>query len=254
MKITIRGDSAYSREDIMAWCESETGIDYVFGLPENNRLIQLSQSIKYRASQEYSRKIEPVVEFFESLFPGTPDLKKDAAMCVDNSVWYCSLDYQTLDSWSRSRRVVAKVNYSCEEVDTRFVVTSLPVNKIPPGQLYTHKYCPRGNLENCLKEQKLDLKSDRTSTHTFEGNQLRLWLAAIAYILMNTMREKCLVNTEFKNATIGTIRTKLLKLGAVITISRRRILIAISSAYPYQDIFAKIYECLSRLPSQLLMT
>jgi hypothetical protein len=254
VKITIRGDSAYSREDIMAWCESETGIDYVFGLPENNRLIQLSQSIKYRASQEYSRKIEPVVEFFESLFPGTPDLKKDAAMCVDNSVWYCSLDYQTLDSWSRSRRVVAKVNYSCEEVDTRFVVTSLRVNKIPPGQLYTHKYCPRGNLENCLKEQKLDLKSDRTSTHTFEGNQLRLWLAAIAYILMNTMREKCLVNTEFKNATIGTIRTKLLKLGAVITISRRRILIAISSACPYQDIFATIYECLSRLPSQLLMT
>jgi Transposase DDE domain group 1 len=253
VKITIRGDSAYSREDIMAWCESQTGIDYVFGLPENNRLIQLSQSIKYRASQEYSRKIEPVFEFFKGLFPGTADLKKDAAMCVDDSVWYCSLDYQTLDSWSRSRRVIAKVNYSYEEVDTRFVVTSLPVNKIPPGQLYTHKYCPRGNLENSLKEQKLDLKSNRTSTHTFEGNQLRLWLAAIAYVLMNTMREKCLVNTEFKNATIGTIRTKLLKLGAVVTISRRRILIAISSACPYKDIFATIYECLSRLPSQLLM-
>lgn len=95
VKITIRGDSAYSREEIMAWCESETGIDYVFGLPENNRLTQATKSIKYRASQEYSRKIEPVVEFFESLFPGTPDLKKDAAEFVDNSVWYCSLDYQT---------------------------------------------------------------------------------------------------------------------------------------------------------------
>ncbi len=88
-------------------------------------------------------------------------------------------------------------------------------------------------MENYLKEQKLDLKSDRTSTHTFEGNQLRLWFASIAYILMNAMREKCLVNTEFKNATIGTIRTKLLKLGAIINISRRRVLIAISTFYPY---------------------
>ncbi|BBD65925.1 transposase [Nostoc commune NIES-4072] len=103
-------------------------------------------------------------------------------------------------------------------------------------------------MENRLKEQKLDLQSDRTSTHTFEGNQLRLWFAAIAYILMNTMREKCLVHTEFQNVTIGTIRTKLLKLGAVITILQRRILIAISSACPYKDIFATIYECLSRLP------
>ncbi|MHC5756029.1 MAG: IS1380 family transposase [Nostoc sp.] len=248
VKIIIRGDSAYAREDIMSWCESQTKMDYVFGLPKNNRLIQLSQSIQYRASQEYSRKIQPVVEFFESLFPTSPDLKKDAAAFVDNSVWYCSLDYQTLDSWSRSRRVVAKVDYSYEEVDTRFLVTSLPVKKIPPGQLYTQKYCPRGNMENSLKEQKLDLHSDRTSTHTFEGNQLRLWFTAIAYILMNAMREKCLVKTEFKNATIGTIRTKLLKLGAVITISRGRVLIAISSACPYKEIFATIYEHLSRLP------
>ena len=249
VKITIRGDSAYSREEIMTWCESETDIDYVFGLPQNSRLLQMSQSIKYRASQEYSRKIQPVFELFESLFPGTPNLKTDAAAFIDNSVWYCSLNYQTLDSWSRSRRVVVKVDYSHEDVNTRFVVTSLPVNKIPPGQLYNQKYCPRGNMENYLKEQKLDLKSDRTSTHTFEGNQLRLWFASIAYILMNAMREKCLVNTEFKNATIGTIRTKLLKLGAIINISRRRVLITISNFYPYKDIFAEIYECLSRLPS-----
>ena len=189
-----------------------------------------------------------MTEFFESLFPGTPDLKKDAAEFVDNSIWYCSLNYQTLDSWSCSRRVVVKVDYSHEEVNTRFVVTSLPINKIPPGQLYTQKYCPRGNMENYLKEQKLDLQSDRTSTHTFEGNQLRLWFASIAYILMNSMREKCLVNTEFKNATIGTVRTKLLKLGAIINISRRRILIAISSICPYKDIFAEIYQRLSQLP------
>ncbi|MEL7246275.1 MAG: IS1380 family transposase [Cyanobacteria bacterium J06573_2] len=247
VKIIIRGDSAYSREDIMAWCESQTGIDYVFGLAPNKRLLQLAQSIKYRASQEYSRKIEPVIEFFETLFPSSPDLNKDAAEFIDNSVWYCSLDYQTLNSWSRNRRVVAKVEYNYEEVDTRFLVTSLPTNKIPPGRLYTHKYCPRGNMENRLKEQKLGLKSDRTSTHTFEGNQLRLWFASIAYVLMNALREQCLINTEFKNSTVETIRTKLLKLGAIITISKRRVLIAISSACPYKDIFRKIYKRLSRL-------
>ena len=252
VKIIIRGDSAYSREDIMSWCESQIGIDYVFGLAPNNRLLQLAQSLKYRASQEYSKKIKPVIEFFETLFSPSSDLISDAATFIDNSIWYCSLNYQTLESWSRSRRVVAKVEYSYEEIDTRFVVTSLPINKIPPGRLYTQKYCPRGNMENCLKEQKLGLQSDRTSTHTFEGNQLRLWLASVAYILINTLREKCLVNTEFKNATVETIRTKLLKLGAVITINKRQILIAISSAYPYKEIFATLYRRLSRLPCSSL--
>ncbi|MDZ8189775.1 MAG: transposase [Nostoc sp. ChiSLP02] len=233
----------------MSWCESQTEIDYVFGLAPNNRLLQATKSIQYRASQEYSGKIKHIVEFFETLFAPSPDLKDDAAVFVDNSVWYCSIDYQTLDSWSRNRRVVAKVEYSYEEVDTCFVVTSLPINKIPPGRLYTQKYCPRGNMENCLKEQKLGLHSDRTSTHTFEGNQLRLWFASIAYILMNALREQCLAKTEFKNATVETIRAKLLKLGAVITISKRRVLIAISSACPYKEIFATVYQRLSQLPS-----
>lgn len=140
----------------------------------NNRLLQATKSIHYHASQEYSGKLKPIVEFFETLFSPSPDLINQAATFIDNSVWYCSLDYQTLDSWSHSRRVVAKVEYSFKEVDTRFVVTSLPINKIPPGRLYTQKYCPRGNMENSLKEQKLGLHSDRTSTHTFPGNQLRL--------------------------------------------------------------------------------
>ncbi|MEO1560650.1 MAG: IS1380 family transposase [Cyanobacteria bacterium J06632_19] len=262
VKIIIRGDSAYSREEIMTWCESQIEIDYIFGLAPNNRLLQLAQSIKYRASQEYLRKTKPIVEFFETLFPLSTDVKNDAATFVENSVWYCSLNYKTLNSWSCNRRVVAKVEYSYEEVDTRkvcrtedsvrralrFVVTSLPISKIPPGRLYTQKYCPRGNMENRLKEQKLGIKSDRTSTHTFEGNQLRLWFASIAYILINALRDQCLANTEFKNATVETIRTKLLKLGAVITITKRRVLIAISSACPYKDIFTKIYKCLSRLP------
>ncbi|MEN2383604.1 MAG: transposase [Gloeotrichia echinulata IR180] len=103
-------------------------------------------------------------------------------------------------------------------------------------------------MENCLKEQKLGLQSDRTSTHTVQGNQLRLWFASIAYILMNALREQCLAKTELKNATVGTIRTKLLKLGAVVTVSKRRVLIAISSSCPYKEIFATVYKCLSQLP------
>jgi Transposase DDE domain group 1 len=248
VKILIRGDSAYSREEIMAWCESQREIDYVFGLAQNSRLIQLSQSIKYRASQEYEQKLQPVVKFFESLLAPSPDLHLAATAFVNNSVWYSSLNYKTLYSWSRNRRVVAKVEYSNQGVDTRFVVTSLAINKIPPGKLYTEKYCPRGNMENCLKEQKLELKSDRTSTHTFAGNQLRLWFSSVAYILMNALREKCLAKTELQNATVGTIRTKLLKLGATITVNYRKILISISSSCPYKGIFALAYNYLSLLP------
>ncbi len=189
VKILVRGDSAYSRENIMSWCESQTGVDYVFGLAQNSRLLQLSQSIQYRASQEYSQKIQTVVEFFETLLAPSPDLEKQATAFVDNSVWYSSLDYKTKDSWSRSRRVVSKVEYGEAEIKTRFVVTSLPTKLVPPGRLYSQKYCPRGEMENRLKEQKLDLNSDRTSTHTFAGNQLRLWFSSVAYILMNALRE-----------------------------------------------------------------
>jgi hypothetical protein len=248
VKILVRGDSAYSREDIMVWCESEVGIDYIFGLGQNSRLLQLIQPTIGRASQEYSQKIQPIVGFLETLLTPSKELKKQSEALVKNSVWYCSLDYQTEDSWSCRRRVVAKIEYSSSEVKTRFVVTSLPTKKVPPRRLYTEKYCPRGSMENNLKEQKLDIKSDRTSTHTFAGNQLRLWFSSIAYILMNALREQCLAKTELKNATVGTIRIKLLKLGAIITFNSQRVLVAITSACPYKDIFATAYNYLSRLP------
>jgi ribosomal protein L33 len=197
VKILVRGDSAYSREDIMSWCSSQIGVDYVFGLAQNSRLLQLSQSTQYRASQEYSQKLETVVEFFETLFTPSDDLKKQATAFVDSSVWYCSLNYKTLDSWSRNRRVVLKVDYSDQGVKTRFVVTSVPTSKVTPGRLYTQKYCPRGQMENCFKEQKLEMKSDRTSTHTFAGNQLRLWFSSIAYPV-----DKCSPRERFsKNRT-----------------------------------------------------
>lgn len=168
---------------------------------------------------------------------------------VKPCVLYRSLNYQTHKSWSRFRRVVSKVEYSSTGVNTRFVVTDLCADKVPPGKLYTQKYCPRGEMENRFKEQQLELFSDRTSTHTFEGNQLRLWFSSLAYILMNTLREQCLATTELRDAQVGTIRTKLLKLGARILISVRRVLISISSSCPYQDIFATAYRCLTTLPN-----
>lgn len=249
VKILVRGDSAYSREDIMAWCESQVGVDYVFGLAQNSRLLQLSQPTQNRASQEYSQKLQTVVKVFETLLTPDEELKKQATKFVDNSIWYCSLDYQTLESWSRNRRVVSKVEYGASGTNIRFVVTSLPTNKVPPGKLYTQKYCPRGEMENRFKEQKLELKSGRTSTHTFSGNQLRLWFTSIAYVLMNALRKQCLAQTELRNAQVGTIRTKLLKLGALITVINRRIVIEITSNCPYLDILAKAYRCLNMLPN-----
>ena len=135
-----------------------------------------------------------------------------------------SLNYQTLESCRRFRRVVSKVEYSPQCVNVR-VVTSLATDKVPPGELYTQNYCPRGEMENRFKEQQLELFSARTSTHTFEGNQLRLWFSSVAYVLMNALRSQCLANTELRHAQVGTIRTKLLKLGARVLISVRPLLI-----------------------------
>ena len=249
VEILVRGDSAYCRENIMAWCESQIGVDYVFGLAQNSRLLQMTTTTQNRAKLEFEQKLSTVVSFLETVFKPEEKLPEVASNLIDNSIWYKSLDYQTRESWSRSRRVVCKVEYGVKGTNIRFIVTSITTNKIAPGELYTQKYCPRGEMENRFKEQQLELFSDRTSTHTFAGNQLRLWFSSIAYVLMNALRSKCLAKTELQNAQVGTIRTKLLKLGALITVSARRILIAISSSCPYKHIFATAYRCLKLLPN-----
>lgn len=248
-EILVRGDSAYSRDDIMTWCESQTGVNYVFGLAQNSRLIQMTTTTKNRASLEYEQKISTVVSFLETVFNPDEQLPEVASDLINNSIWYKSLDYQTRESWSRSRRVVCKVEYGVKGTNIRFVVTSITTKKMAPGELYTQKYCLRGEMENRFKEQQLELFSDRTSTHTFAGNQLRLWFSSIAYALMNALRSKCLAKTELQNAQVGTIRTKLLKLGALITVSARRILIAITSSSPSKHIFSTAYRYLKILPN-----
>ncbi|MCC5619674.1 IS1380 family transposase [Nostoc sp. CHAB 5836] len=198
VEILVRGDSAYSRENIMSWCESQVRVDYVFGLAQNSRLIQMTTTTQNRAKLEFNEKLSTVVSFLETVFNPNEQLSEVASDLINNSILYKSLDYKTRESWSCSRRVVSKVEYGAKGTNIRFVVTSLTTKKVPPAQLYTQKYCKRGEMENRFKEQQMELFSDRTSTHTFAGNQLRLWFSSIAYVLMNALREKCLAKTELR--------------------------------------------------------
>jgi hypothetical protein len=184
----------------------------------------------------------------DSFFSKDEDLE-EVRKLIPSSTWYRSLCYQTEKSWSRQRRVVTKVCYGSEGLKIRHVVTSLPAAKITPSKLYTNKYCPRGERSNRLKEQQLDLFADRTSTKTFLSNQLRLWFSSIAYVLMQAFRHHCLSKTSFSKATVGTIRLNFLKLGARISVSVRRILIAIASSCPYQEILALAYSRIQELPA-----
>jgi hypothetical protein len=245
--ILVRADSAYAREEIMKFCEEQEKVDYVIAMATNNQLKLRAFATIEKAKKDYEERLEPVIELMESLFSKDEELE-EVPKLVPNSTWFCSLCYQTEKSWSCPRRVVTKVCYGSEGSKIRHVVTSLPTAKVPPSQLYTDKYCPRGEMENRIKEQQLDLFADRTSTRTFASNQLRLWLSSMAYVLMQAFRQHCLVKTSLAKATVGTIRLNLLKLGARITISVRRILIAIASSCPYQDILSLAYSRIQALP------
>ena len=245
--ILVRGDSAYAREEIMKFCEEQAGVDYVIAMATNSQLKLRALDTIEKAKKDYEQRLEPVVELMESLFSKDEELEEVPSL-VPNSIWFRSLCYQTEKSWSCQRRVVTKVCYGSEGLKIRHVVTSLPTSKLPPSLLYTDKYCPRGEMENRIKEQQLDLFADRTSTQTFESNQLRLWLSSMAYVLMQAFRQNCLSKTSFAKATVGTIRLSFLKLGARITVSVRRILIAIASSCPYQDILAMAYSRIQAIP------
>ena len=244
--IIIRGDSAYSREDIMVWCEEQPRVDYILAMGTNNQLQLRASDIIEKAKADYSLRLEPVTKLMETLFSPDEELE-EAKKLVPSATWYRSLCYKTQKSWSRSRRVVTKFCYGAHGSQMRHVVTSLPASKISPSLLYTKKYCPRGEMENRIKEQQLDLFADRTSTQTFDSNQLRLWLSSMAYVLMQAFRQNCLARTSFAKATVGTIRLSFLKLGARITITCRRILIAIATACPYQDILGIAYSRIQAL-------
>jgi Transposase DDE domain group 1 len=220
VRILLRGDSGFARETLMAWCEANR-VDFLFGLARNERLEAEISDELVLAAADSSRTGKPARRF------------KD-------------FSYATLDSWSRSRRVIGKAEVTRGDANPRFVVTSLRTAEVGGQHLYEKIYCARGEMENRIKECQLDLFADRTSTATMRANQLRLWFASMAYVLLCALRRIGLAYTQFADATCGTIRLRLLKLGALVRVSVRRIKLAIASACPCQHEFSLAHARLRR--------
>jgi hypothetical protein len=206
VRILLRADSGFARDALMVWCE-ENCVDYLFGLAKNERLIAKIKPELAKAARKSRHTRRPARYFKE-------------------------FKWATLDSWSRRRRVVAKAEHTRGEGNPRFVVTSLKKAECKARYLYERIYCARGDMENRIKECQADLFADRTSTATMRANQLRLWFASMAYVLVCALRRIGLCHTDFAEATCGTIRLKFLKLGALVRVSVRRIKVAMASGCP----------------------
>jgi hypothetical protein len=212
VRILLRADSGFAREALMAWCEANR-VDFLFGLARNARLVG-------------EIAVEMAVARAEAEATGKPARR------------FRDFTWMTLDRWSRARRVVAKAEWTRGEANPRFVVTSLTPAEAAARHLYEAIYCTRGEMENRIKECQLDLFADRTSAATLRANQVRLWFASAAYVLLCALRRIGLAHTEFATATCATLRLKLLKVGALVRVSVRRIHIAMASACPAQHEFA----------------
>ena len=219
VKILLRGDGGFCREKLMAWCERE-GMDYIFGLAQNARL---------------KKQIAPEMAQAEKQFEQT---KASARV-------FTEFLYATQDTWSRQRRVIAKAEHIAKGANPRFIVTSLSAQQMAAQELYEKEYCARGECpENRIKEQQLDLFADRTSTGKMWSNQLRLYFSSIAYVLLQTLRRTALAGTELAKAQCGTIRLKLLKIGAQIRVTVRKIWISLAEGYPHAALFARVLAAL----------
>lgn len=212
VKILVRGDSGFARDSIMSWCENQHNLFYLLGMSRNARL--------QRELTEDFAEIERGIE--------TGELKAPCRRFNDFS-------YRTKKSWSRTRRVVGKAERTVRGTNPRFVVTNLDAEDFAAQKLYEEVYCARGEMENQIKVQQLDLFADRTSTRIMAANQLRLWFSAFSHLLVELLRANALRDTSLKNATIGTIRLRFFKLAARVKVSVRRVLIEWCSACPNQD-------------------
>lgn len=221
VKILIRGDSGFCREHLMSWCEAND-VDFLLGLAKNPRLLKLLQPALEQAAQQFAQSKQACRIFQE-------------------------LSYSTLDSWSRQRRVVGKAEHLDKGANPRFVVTSLPAAVLAAQPLYEREYCARGNMENRIKEQQLMLFANRVSCSTMRANQVRLGLATVAYVLMRALRQHGLAQTELAAAQCDSIRVKLLKIGALVRVSVRRVWVSLSEAYPLREVFAQVWQQLTRL-------
>jgi hypothetical protein len=220
-RIILRADGGFCREELMAWCETNN-VHYLFGLAKNPRLIKQISKHLAAAKAESDKTKQPARRFKEFM-------------------------WTTQKSWSRRRRVIGKAEWTQGEANPRFIVTSLTkAEGYGDGRaLYEKTYCARGEMENRIKECQMDLFADRTSTATLQANQLRLWMASMAYVLIESVRRLALATTQLAQATCGTIRRKLFKIGALVTISVRRIKIACATACPYKDVFAAAHAALA---------
>lgn len=218
--ILVRGDSGFAREELMSWCEQHR-VDYVLGLARNARL---------------EEALAPAFERTEDLCAesGQPERVYDEFL------------YQTRDSWSRKRRVIGKAEILERGPNPRFVVTSLPASKADAVKVYEKIYCARGEMENRIKEQQLYLFADRTSAHLMRVNQIRLWFSSVAYVLLNELRRLGMRGTALARARCDTIRTQLLKIGARVFLSVRRIAFSLHSSHPHQALFSQVYDQLQR--------
>jgi len=233
-RIIIRGDSGFCHDEIMAWCESQPAVYYCLGLGKNSVLLE-------RADQAM--------------------MDARARHCLTGAVRtrvFSEFEYQTkTGTWSRERRVIAKAEVTAQGDNPRFVVTNLRAKgftgdedktRFTSARLYEEFYCARGEMENVLKQQVLDLEADRMSTHYLASNQLRLWLATFAYLLMERVRALGLYGSQLAQATVGSVRLKLLKVAAQVSVSVRRVYVQLSSAYPLQELFELCHRRLTRLP------
>jgi hypothetical protein len=209
VRILLRADSGFARERLMSWCEHNR-VDFVFGLARNSRLVEEIAVELIQAEDEAERTGQPARR-------------------------YKDFRWSTLESWSRRRRVIGKAEWTGGEANPRFIVTSLKPREFAARFLYEDVYCARGDMENRIKECQADLFADRTSAATMRANQLRLWFASMAYVLVCALRRIGLAHTQFAQATCGTIRLKLLKIGALVRTSVRRVTVAMASACPAAD-------------------
>jgi hypothetical protein len=228
VEIIIRGDSGFCRDDIMAWCEAND-IQFVLGLAKNSRLLKQIEEAMGEAERLYQEHGQASRVFDE-------------------------VRYRTVDSWSQERRVVAKAEHLAKGANPRFVVTSLPATRADARTLYEDLYCARGDMENRIKEQQLDLFADRTSSHTMRANQNRLYFSSFAYVLLCAVRRLGLQGTDLARAQCGTIRLKLLKIGAQVRISVRRVRVSLSESFPGADLFRQALRNLRGGPPGVITT
>jgi hypothetical protein len=211
----------------MHWCEAHD-VDYVLGLAKNDRLIE-----------ELADELKQAKEQFDASGQATRVFK--------------DFTYQTRESWSGVRRVIGKAEHLAKGANPRFVVTSLHAEQIAAQPLYEKEYCARGDMENRIKEQQLYLFADRTSAATMRANELRLWFSSVAYTLLAALRRLGLKGTELARAQCGTIRLKLLKIGAQIRVTVRKVWISLAESYPYRRVFQEVFaQLIGRQPFPLL--